>query len=736
MNLRWLPLIVFCLLAQARVGVADTVDADERTLPGPRDPVAEFQADETRAALDQAALTALVEARFPYAEDSATRSRIDFYLAQTAPDLQVQSLAIAIDGGAPRTTELGGDQSEALAERHGPRPAGNVDVEPGAHQLHFEIVARTPQSAADGSRLRLTIDDRFEIPAEGLAVQITLDGGGLISSPSASIERLQPKPPVERGWLSRTVRNLAGGGEPDAYERGSEEDPAMRAARFLLKSDEPEAAIVELKSLARGLTDRLLPDEHEFLLAQAYRQARMFDQALASCDRLQRRRADRSKIAVERLRVAEARYEQDELPQAQAALQVALPDLPEISLLEGRFLQAQLWLVQNRSAEALKLLNRPESGYMEAMRFMAEAPESLRAPAYRRYNLGISLINNGQESRGLSWLDLVGRLRTRDKELQSLRDKANLTLGWYFLKHKQGTTALGALGRVRREGQFANAALLGVGWAQIEPAGQRISRRSLASDSGADQDLALLLPPTIQHSLVQLGVLEPELYGEIVPRSFAREKPPTDRRVGLRRAAKFWSELAQGDGSDPAVQEGAIAVGYAYDQLHDLEHARTAYTAAIAMLEPVDRKLTADAASVADGRFVGSITAAPDRQAVLQLLGNLDLTPATSTTAFYHALARYQDCAGVQRLLQQAIADATLRAQAAASPASQAAADRLAELKSLQAQFLTEQAADARKVQGLALQHLQGREHVLDEYLKALYFAAARVDDRSSAQGN
>ena len=55
-----------------------------------------------------------------------------------------------------------------------------------------------------------------------------------------------------------------------------------------------------------------------------------------------------------------------------------------------------------------------------------------------------------------------------NEELTSLRDKANLALGYALLQDGQPYAAKAPLQRVRLEGPFSNKALLGVGWADAE----------------------------------------------------------------------------------------------------------------------------------------------------------------------------------------------------------------------------------------------------------------------------
>ena len=103
-----------------------------------------------------------------------------------------------------------------------------------------------------------------------------------------------------------------------------------------------------------------------------------------------------------------------------------------------------------------------------------------------------------------------GRTESNDPELLSLRDKANLALGWHFLQQKQGRTALGVLGRIRSEGLASNRALLGMGWAQLAPAGERLKRPQLGDNSARSTDHISDLPAPVRNSLERLRLLEPE----------------------------------------------------------------------------------------------------------------------------------------------------------------------------------------------------------------------------------
>jgi len=85
--------------------------------------------------------------------------------------------------------------------------------------------------------------------------------------------------------------------------------------------------------------------------------------------------------------------------------------------------------------------------------------------AYAQFNLGVALVRKDRLADAIRYLDHVGRMETRSEELLSLKDKANLALGFALLQAKRPADAKPILERIRLEGPFSSKALLGVGWA-------------------------------------------------------------------------------------------------------------------------------------------------------------------------------------------------------------------------------------------------------------------------------
>jgi tetratricopeptide (TPR) repeat protein len=144
-------------------------------------------------------------------------------------------------------------------------------------------------------------------------------------------------------------------------------------------------------------------------------------------------------------------YQRGYLQESERALgQVSDKIQPRISA-ERYMLLAQLKLREGRYDEAIAAL---ESWH--------GAPDWT---AYAQFNLGVALVRKGRLPEAIRYLDRVGRMDTAAEELLSLKDKANLALGFAYLQAQRPADARPVLERVRLEGPFSSMALLGVGWA-------------------------------------------------------------------------------------------------------------------------------------------------------------------------------------------------------------------------------------------------------------------------------
>lgn len=169
-------------------------------------------------------------------------------------------------------------------------------------------------------------------------------------------------------------------------------------------------------------------------------------------------------------------------------------------------------------------------------------------PPYARFNLGVALINSGQDARGIGLLDEIGKAPAATEEAAVLRDKANLALAVTALQANRAENARPYLERVRMNGTFANMALLQIGWA----------------------DAALKRP---------------------------------------REALVPWTELSVRTPIDPSVLEAKLSVPWAFAQLGAVREAIDRYNDALAIFEQERRELDVSIAAIRSGKLLAGLLA-------------------------------------------------------------------------------------------------------------------------------
>ncbi|MDP2004599.1 MAG: tetratricopeptide repeat protein [Rubrivivax sp.] len=156
--------------------------------------------------------------------------------------------------------------------------------------------------------------------------------------------------------------------------------------------------------------------------------------------------------------LAQARHQRGLNTLAEAALARVDTPLPGPLEDEHQLLRAQLLMARDDYAGAAAVL--------EALQANPQAAP--HAGLYARYNLGVALVKTGDVEKGRALLDAVGQTPAPNEELRSLRDRANVALGFATLATQQPREARLALQRVRLNGPSSNKALLGFGWAAAE----------------------------------------------------------------------------------------------------------------------------------------------------------------------------------------------------------------------------------------------------------------------------
>jgi hypothetical protein len=254
---------------------------------------------------------------------------------------------------------------------------------------------------------------------------------------------------------------------------------------------------------------------------------------------------------------------------------------------ERRLLEANVLMSLGRHAEAATMLEawNDTSGWSN----------------YARFNLGVALVRAGQPERGRVFLDHVGAAAATNEEQASLRDRANLALGFAMLQQPGSGDPTPVLSRVRLDGPFTNQALLALGWAE----------------TNANRPERALVP---------------------------------------------WLELQDRKLLDASVQESLIAVPYAYVRLASNGQAAQHYRSAVDAFASESRRIDESIAAIRGGGFLDSILATVPAGDKPGWFWQLDQLPdAPHTRYLYHLLASHEFQEGLKnyrdlRLMQANLA--------------------------------------------------------------------------------
>ncbi len=257
-------------------------------------------------------------------------------------------------------------------------------------------------------------------------------------------------------------------------------------------------------------------------------------------------------------------YQRGYLKESERALkQVSDKIQPRISA-ERYMLLAQLMLREGRYDDAIA-----------ALQSWHGAPDWT---AYAQFNLGVALVRKGRLPDAIHYLDRVGKMETKDEELLSLRDKANLALGFAYLQAQRPADARPILERVRLEGPFSSMALLGDGWA----------------DSSLGEFKKALVP---------------------------------------------WMALRKRNLLDSAVQEAYLTVPYAYNQLGARGQAAEYYSSAIDSFDAEQRRIDESIELIRKGDLLDRLLN-DDKKDTLTWYWQLKTVPdAPESRYLYHLLA-------------------------------------------------------------------------------------------------
>jgi len=375
---------------------------------------------------------------------------------------------------------------------------------------------------------------------------------------------------------------------------------------------------------------------------------------------------------------------------------------------------ARFWLDADRPYAAARLLTRLQSRGMaqDGGTLLSESlarlsgrgvSSSIPAATLASFNAAVGA-GAGQN---LVALELIGAQKAKTLADWTMRDHANLLLGYAYLRAGNGPSAIEAFSRVRSPGPYGNAALLGFGWSFLVPeSGVAAGTRPMS----AAFDGRPVFITAIERRVINKG-------------------PDEDRKKALERALVPWTELIGRDPLDIDAQEGALALAWALDQLGTGAQAHTYYERAAKQLELARAQLEEAMAHVGSGRAANAVATGQNDESSGWRVWLADLPYADDTgylkylladDGFVAVLDQYRGA----RLLSDELARCEKRLEAVPASEDLSNAVQAAMVRAQASEKVARMAFERR-----ALDLLRARRLQTERYLVEARFAIARHYD-------
>jgi len=465
---------------------------------------------------------------------------------------------VTIDNAAPTEYTYSEQEARGLL-KNGLHRVLRANVAPGAHRIRVVFKGR-PLESQNGA---VTVTESFE-------------GSFVKGAQEAEIE-------LRFGKGGKLV-------EIKGYKPGSKEDPRLRLADFLNADERHFTAATGLLALNAAADAQKMPADYNWRLAESYLAFGMRARAEELYRTLAVTTTDHLALGRARINLSEFLYSRGFLAESTNSMMRMREKLPDPLSLQWQDLLSRTLTAQARYGDAVEVLTEMKNGDQQS--------------AFTRYNLAVALINTNRVAEGETILDKIGRSTPKDTESYALRDKANLTLGYHFLQKEQGGTAKPIFARVRVEGPFSNRALLGMGWAELAPQGEKQKKADIGDSVAEANPLASLATLGI---LLNPARLEQDAYKNAGLRNFNIDKIEKSQEANLRRALVPWAELINRDPMDPAVQEGMLAIPFALDRVGAHIEAQQFYEKAVSLLEESRRRIDTSVQHIKENRMVETI---------------------------------------------------------------------------------------------------------------------------------
>lgn len=174
----------------------------------------------------------------------------------------------------------------------------------------------------------------------------------------------------------------------------------------------------------------------------------------------------------------------------------------EFSEAKESFLNVKDALPAIRENERLNYVSNifiKENNYEKAIENLHAIDKDSSWKNFAQFNVGVSYVRQGKIKEGITELEAVGNIKSKDNEMSAIRDKANLALGYTYIREKNYKKSHEYFKKIRLTGPQSNKALLGLGWAYLSS-----EAYNNALVSWLELEDKSILDPSVQEALLAI----------------------------------------------------------------------------------------------------------------------------------------------------------------------------------------------------------------------------------------
>jgi len=461
------------------------------------------------------------------------------------------------------------------------------------------------------------------------------------------------------------LTSLSSGAFASDFEVYNKRSPFVRAVLFDIYQEKYSSAIGQLISQRTRLKEGKEQYQAELLLAHVYITFRMHDEAEKILNALPKNMPTNEKRNknVLWMDIAKAKYRAGNLKLAQNTLYKLDKEISNKLTRERDVFQAQILMRQNKFLEAIEVLKNTRG--------------SSEWSSYGRYNLGVMLVRAGNDKEGIKKLKTIAYMDPKTSEMKALKDRANYTLGYIYLRNKNPDKAKDFLQNIRLDSPLSNKALM------------------------------------------HLGLVYSEL-----------EK--------YKKSIAVWLELSKRNPSDTTVLESRLAIPFAYAELGGNDQAIKYYQSAIDLFRTESKRLDSIIRSVKKGYTTNTILKnlsesgpkSNTKSSVLPITKDTQyLLDLFKTIEFQEVINNIKDLRALEHKLKT-WTFAIYRIENISKMFKKVYVDKIT---LQQSRLATAAKQISQQISKMAIAELNNRKKRLKTYIKQAQFSTAQIYDKGSS---